>query len=87
MKKIVVPVLAAAFAASMSLAQAATMDGEGVIQTISAAPHTVVLKDGKTLQLAKGVSLSDLKAGESVSYKYEMKDGKIAVSQIQKAAN
>lgn len=54
----------------------------GEIQSVDAAKHEIVLKDGKTFEAPK-VNVGKLKAGTKVTVTYEEKNGKLVASKVK----
>ena len=84
MKKIVFPAVAALMAMSVSFAWAA--DVMGVIKTINANAHEIVLDDGKTYTVPQNVNLSTFKEGDKVMVTAEVQNGKNVASKVTKAS-
>jgi Cu/Ag efflux protein CusF len=83
MKKFVIPAAAALMAMSVSFAWAA--DVTGVIKSINANAHEIVLDDGKTYTVPQSMKLSDFKEGDKVMVSAEVQNGKNVASKVQKA--
>jgi Cu/Ag efflux protein CusF len=84
MKKFVLPAVAASMAMSVSFAWAA--DVMGVIKTINANAHEIVLDDGKTYTVPQNVNLSTFKEGDKVMVTAEVENGKNVASKVTKAS-
>jgi Cu/Ag efflux protein CusF len=83
MKKFTVPAIAALMALGANFAWAA--DITGVIKTINANTHEIVLEDGKAYQVANSVDLKDLKTGDKVTITAEVENGKNMASRVTKS--
>ena len=83
MKKFVIPAVAAVMAMSVSFAWAG--DVTGVIKSINANAHEIVLDDGKTYSVPQNINISNLKEGDKVMVSAEVENGKNIVSKVAKA--
>ena len=83
MKKLVIPAAAALMAMSVSFAWAA--DVTGVIKSINANAHEIVLDDGKTYSLPQNINLNNFKEGDKVMVTAEVQNGKNVASKVAKA--
>jgi Cu/Ag efflux protein CusF len=84
MKKLVIPAVAALMAVSVTFAWAG--DVTGVIKTINANAHEIVLDDGKTYSLPQNINISTFKEGDKVMVSAEVQNGKNVVSKVEKAS-
>jgi len=82
MRKVIVPAAAALIAMSVSFAWAA--DVTGVIKSINAKSHEIVLDDGKTYTVPQSMKLSDFKEGDKVMVSAEVQNGKNVASKVEK---
>ena len=81
MNRLLAALSAAALIVSVGVANAA--ESHGKIKAIDPAKSTLTLEDGTMYQLAKGVSVKGLKAGQDVTVSYETKDGKHMASKVE----
>ena len=84
MKKLLIPAAAALMAVSVSFAWAG--DVTGVIKSINANAHEIVLDDGKTYSLPQNINISTFKEGDKVMVSAEVQNGKNIVSKVAKAS-
>jgi Cu/Ag efflux protein CusF len=82
MRKLVIPAAAALMAMSVSFAWAA--DVTGVIKSINANAHEIVLDDGKTYSLPQSIKMTDFKEGDKIMVSAEVQNGKNVVSKVEK---
>ena len=82
MRKLVIPAVAALMAMSVS---AWAADVTGVIKSINANTHEIVLDDGKTYTVPQNMKLTDFKAGDKVMVSAEVQNGKNVASKVEKA--
>ncbi len=66
MRKMILPIAAAAMLFSVGAAFANTETTSGVVQSYDKAAMTITLNDGKTFHLPYGFDEADLKAGSTV---------------------
>ena len=85
MRKIILPVAALAFAASATLAFAASKTDTGPIKTIDAVAGSITLDDGNTFKLAKTIKVASLKVGEKVVVTYTMQGSNMVASKVVEA--
>jgi Cu/Ag efflux protein CusF len=83
MKKFTVPAMAALIALGANFAWAA--DVTGVIKSINANTHEIVLEDGKAYQVANNVDLASFKSGDKVTISAEVENGKNMASKVTKS--
>jgi len=83
MKKLVIPAAAALMAMSVSFAWAG--DVTGIIKSINANAHEIVLDDGKTYSLPQNINIMNFKEGDKVMVSAEVQNGKNVVSKVAKA--
>ena len=83
MKKFTVPAMAALIALGANFAWAA--DVTGVIKSINANRHEIVLEDGKAYQVANNVDLASFKSGDKVTISAEVENGKNMASKVTKS--
>ena len=84
MKKLMIPAVAALMAVSVTFAWAG--DVTGVIKSINANAHEIVLDDGKTYSLPQNINISTFKEGDKVMVSAEVQNGKNVVSKVEKAS-
>ena len=85
MKKMSFPLAFAGLALASAAAFAATQTKTGEIKSTDAAKHELVLTSGDTFEVANGVNVDKLKAGEKVTVTFEQKDGKMMASKVHAA--
>jgi Cu/Ag efflux protein CusF len=83
MKKLVIPAVGALMAMSVSFAWAG--DVTGIITSINANAHEIVLDDGKTYSLPQNINIMNFKEGDKVMVSAEVQNGKNVVSKVAKA--
>ena len=83
MRKFEIPAVAAVMAMSVSFAWAG--DVTGVIKSINANAHEIVLDDGKTYSVPQNINISNLKEGDKVMVSAAVENGKNIVSKVAKA--
>jgi hypothetical protein len=83
MKKFTVPAIAALMALGANFAWAA--DVTGVIKTVNATTHEIVLEDGKAYQVANNIDLATFKSGDKVIITAEVENGKAMATKVTKS--
>ncbi|MGE0022373.1 MAG: DUF1344 domain-containing protein [Hyphomicrobium sp.] len=81
-KTALAPFALAALAALSTAALAATQTKTGDVKSTDIAKHELILSSGDTFEVATGVKLNKIKAGDKVAVTYEMKDGKMLASKV-----
>jgi Cu/Ag efflux protein CusF len=84
MRKILIPAVATALFAAVSIANAA--DATGVIKSIDTVKDTVTLADGATYSAPASMKLSSYKVGQKVAITYTQSNGKMEVSAMKPAS-
>jgi Cu/Ag efflux protein CusF len=84
MRKILIPVVATALFAAVSIANAA--DATGVIKSIDTVKDTITLADGATYAAPASVKLSTYKVGQKVAITYTQSNGKMEASAVKPAS-
>jgi len=84
MRKILIPAVATALFAVVSIANAA--DATGVIKSIDTVKDTVTLADGATYSAPASMKLSTYKVGQKVAITYTQSNGKMEVSAMKPAS-
>jgi Cu/Ag efflux protein CusF len=78
----IAPIALVALAAFSSAALAASQTKSGDVRSTDAAKNELTLSSGDTFELARGIKLDKIKAGDKVAVTYEMKDGKMWASKV-----
>jgi len=69
----------------LGVASAWAQDLRGKIQQIDPAERVIVLDDGTKLKVAEGVSMENLKEGDSVKASYKERDGQKVLTSVAPA--